>query len=197
MWEFETNARRHGFKTIAGIDEAGRGPLAGPVVSAAVILPADFPPDAVADSKTLTPKTRGRLYDHIYANATAVGIGIVDPIEIDRINILKASLLSMAMAVSNLHPQPDYLLIDGPYPIDSAIFQEPIKGGDGCSLSIAAASIVAKVTRDRLMVGYHLDYPQFDFPVHKGYPTRAHREAITRFGPCPIHRKSFRGVRDR
>jgi ribonuclease HII len=197
VWEFETDARRQGFKTIAGIDEAGRGPLAGPVVSAAVILAVDFPPDAVADSKTLTPKTRDRLYDHIYANARAVGIGIVDPIEIDRINILKASLLSMAIAVSNLRPQPDYLLIDGPYRIDSPILQEPIKGGDGRSLSIAAASIVAKVTRDRLMAGYHLDYPQFDFPTHKGYPTRAHREAIARFGTCPIHRKSFRGARER
>ena len=195
-WFFEKEATQKGYKNIAGIDEAGRGPLAGPVVSAAVILPDDFSMTGVTDSKKLTPAKRERLYGPIYIHAVSVGIGIVDPIEIDRINILQASLLSMAMAAENLNPQPDCLLIDGTFSISSNLPQKPITKGDTLSISIAAASIIAKVTRDRLMECYHFYYPQFDFPRHKGYPTKAHNEAIRIFGSCPIHRRSFKGVKE-
>jgi ribonuclease HII len=196
LWFFEKEARQKGYKDIAGIDEAGRGPLAGPVVSAAVILPRDIPLPGVTDSKKLTPKKRSQLYETIFTRAESIGIGIVDAIEIDRINILQASLLAMMMAVDNLNPQPDCLLIDGTFSISSDLPQKPIAKGDSLSISIAAASIVAKVTRDRLMESYHLYYPQFDFPRHKGYPTKAHKEAIRIFGCCPIHRRSFRGVKE-
>jgi ribonuclease HII len=193
---FEKKAFEKGYKAIAGIDEAGRGPLAGPVVSAAVVLPFVFPVSGVTDSKKLTPKKREKLYDKIYEHAVSIGIGIVDPVEIDRINILKASLLSMSISVKNLSPQPDCLLIDGTFHISSDMPQEAIPKGDTLSISIAAASIVAKVTRDRLMVRYHEDYPQFGFSKHKGYPTRAHKEAIRKYGLCPIHRQTFRGVKE-
>ena len=193
-WSFEKKSIKKGFSRVAGIDEAGRGPLAGPVISAAVILPSSFPVSDVKDSKKLTPKKRADLYEKIYEHAISVGIGIVDSVEIDRINILKASLMSMAISVENLKPQPDYLLIDGKFKIQSVLPQEPIVKGDSLSISIAAASIVAKVTRDRLMEIYHLYYPHFGFSQHKGYPTRAHKEAIREFGPCPIHRRSFKSV---
>jgi ribonuclease HII len=196
LWHFEKEAARKGWREIAGIDEAGRGPLAGPVVSAAVILPSAFDDSDVTDSKKLTASKRERLYERIYAQAVTVGIGIVDPLEIDRINILQASLLAMAMAANNLIPRPDFLLIDGTFRIASELPQLAIIKGDALSISIAAASIVAKVTRDRLMQNYHQYYPQFDFPRHKGYPTKAHKEAIKNFGSCPIPRKSFKGVRE-
>jgi ribonuclease HII len=196
LWLFENKAFQKGFSRIAGIDEAGRGPLAGPVVSAAVIIPISLQIPGISDSKKLTPKKRNYLYEKIYDLAVSVGIGIVDPFEIDRINILQAALLSMAMAVENLAPQPDCLLIDGIFLISSALPQEAIPKGDALSASIAAASIVAKVTRDRLMERYHQDYPQFGFSKHKGYPTKAHKEAIRKFGCCLIHRKSFRGVKE-
>ena len=196
LWYFEKEAACEGCRNIAGIDEAGRGPLAGPVVSAAVILPPAFDDSEVTDSKKLSPKKRERLYDLIYDQATAVGIGIVDAVEIDRINILQASLLSMAMAVTNLDPCPDFLLIDGIFGIASELPQKPIPKGDALSISIAAASIVAKVSRDRLMQKYHHYYPQFDFPRHKGYPTKLHKAAIRKFGYSPIHRKSFKGVKE-
>ncbi len=185
-----------GFLRIAGIDEAGRGPLAGPVVSAAVILPSSFQVSDICDSKQLTPKKRAYLYENIYQHAIAVGIGIIDNAEIDRINILKASLLSMAISVENLVPQPDCLLIDGKFLISSNLPQKPIIKGDTISISIASASIVAKVTRDRLMEHYHLDYPQFGFSKHKGYPTKAHKAAIRKYGCCPIHRRTFKGVKE-
>ena len=196
LWLFERKASQKGFSRIAGIDEAGRGPLAGPVVSAAVILPFSFQVPGISDSKKLTPKKRGYLYEKIYDFAVSVGIGIIDPLEIDRINILQAALASMTMAVENLVPQPDCLLIDGTFMISSVLPQEPIPKGDDRSISIAAASIIAKVTRDRLMERYHQDYPQFGFFNHKGYPTRSHKEAIRRFGCCPIHRRSFKGVKE-
>jgi ribonuclease HII len=196
LWYFEKETARKGYREIAGIDEAGRGPLAGPVVSAAVILPSSFRDPDVTDSKKLSPRKREQLYDRIYTHAITIGLGIVDPVEIDRINILQASLLAMAMAVQNLDPCPDFLLIDGTFRIDSDLPQKPIPKGDALSISIAAASIVAKVTRDRLMQGYHPYYPQFDFPQHKGYPTRAHKEAIRHFGCSPIHRKTFKGVKE-
>ena len=196
LWFFEKKATAEGFNNIAGIDEAGRGPLAGPVVSAAVILPQNFSVNGVVDSKKLTIKKRLRLYQEIYTHAVSVGVGIVDSVEIDRINILQASLLSMSMAAQNLRPQPECLLIDGTFSISSPLPQKPIAKGDTLSISIAAASIVAKVTRDRLMEEYNAYYPQFGFSQHKGYPTRAHKEAIRKFGYCPIHRRSFRGVKE-
>jgi ribonuclease HII len=195
LWKFEKEVGEKGFYKIAGIDEAGRGPLAGPVVSAAVILPPGFRVKNITDSKKLSPKKRAGLYEEIYEHALSIGTGIVDALEIDRINILNASLLSMLMSVENLRPQPDFLLIDGPHRISSSIPQLPIPKGDFLSISIAAASIVAKVTRDHLMDRYHHDYPQFGFCHHKGYPTRAHKAAIAKYGCCFIHRQSFRGVR--
>jgi len=196
LWFFEKKATEKGYIEIAGIDEAGRGPLAGPVVSAAVILPQSFAVANVIDSKKLSSKNRVRLYEEIYTHAVSVGIGIVDAGEIDRINILQASLLAMSMATENLHPQPGCLLIDGPFQISTRLPQKPIIKGDALSISIAAASIIAKVTRDRLMEQYHEYYPQFGFSKHKGYPTRAHKEAIREFGYCPIHRKTFKGVKE-
>jgi ribonuclease HII len=196
LWVFERRARADGFSLIAGIDEAGRGPLAGPVVAAAVILPDDMPECGINDSKQLTARKRESLYHDIYRHAVAVGIGIIDPAEIDRINILQASLKAMVFAVLNLEPGPDYLLIDGRFPIPAGLPQEALVRGDSRSVSIAAASIVAKVTRDRIMRRYAGEYPEFDFAAHKGYPTQAHREAIRRFGCCPIHRRSFGGVRE-
>ena len=196
LWSFERKAIEQGFTTIAGLDEAGRGPLAGPVVASAVILPAFFPVSGVTDSKKLTPKKRDYLYEEIYRYAVSIGIGIVDPVEIDRINILQAALLAMSMAVENLNPRPDCLLIDGTFRIPSELPQQPIPKGDSLSITIAAASIVAKVTRDRLMERYHQDYPQFGFSRHKGYPTRDHKNAIRKYGCCPIHRRSFKGVKE-
>ena len=194
FWAFEKALTDDGYHRIAGIDEAGRGPLAGPVVSAAVILPPGFDSTGINDSKKLTERRRSLLYEHIYAHATAVSIGIVDPVEIDRINILQAAKLSMAMAVANLRPRPDALIIDGNFNIPSALPQKPIVKGDTRSVTIAAASIVAKVSRDKLMQRYHEDYPQYGFDRHKGYPTKAHKNAIGTHGPCLIHRRSFRGV---
>jgi ribonuclease HII len=196
LWVFEKKAIKKGFFKIAGIDEAGRGPLAGPVVSAAVVLPSCFQVPGICDSKKLTAKKRNYFYEKIYELAVSIGIGIVDPLEIDRSNILQASLMSMAMAAENLVPQPDYLLIDGIFMVSSALPQEPIPKGDGLSISIAAASIVAKVTRDRLMETYHEYYPHFEFSKHKGYPTKAHKAAIQKYGCSPIHRRSFKGVRE-
>ncbi len=193
---FEQTARERGFPLVAGIDEAGRGPLAGPVVAAAVILPQNFDLLGIDDSKKLTPKQRDRFFDAIYDGAVSVGIGIVDPVEIDRINILRASLLSMAMAVDNLNPSPDYLFVDGIFSIPSEIPQEAVKGGDRRCLSIAAASVVAKVTRDRIMAIYDVEFPEFGFGKHKGYGTKDHCHAIQVFGCCPIHRKTFRRVRE-
>lgn len=194
LWAFEKLARESGYVRIAGIDEAGRGPLAGPVVSAAVILPPSFSNPHVTDSKKLTPKKRDDLYDRIYDHAVSIGIGIVDAGEIDRINILHASLLSMAISVQNLLPVPDFLLIDGKFPIALPLPQRAVPKGDLLSISVACASIVAKVTRDRLMRRYHDDYPQYGFDRHKGYPTRSHKEAIRTHGCCFIHRKTFKGV---
>ncbi len=194
MWAFEKTARKNGFSCIAGVDEAGRGPLAGPVVSAAVILPESMPVSGINDSKQLAPGKRETLYHEIYRHAVAVGVGIVDPVEIDRINILQAALMSMAISVTHLHPMPDFLLVDGLFPVPLTLPQKPIPKGDALSISIAAASIVAKVTRDRLMKVYADEYPEFEFAKNKGYPTKAHREAIRRFGTCPIHRQSFKGV---
>jgi ribonuclease HII len=194
LWAIERSLAGQGYARIAGVDEAGRGPLAGPVVSAAVVLPPDFQGRGVIDSKKLTPGRRAKLFVHIYENAEAVGIGIVDALEIDRINILQAARLSMVLALAHLGPPPDYVLVDGNFRLEIDLPHQPVVKGDARSISIAAASIVAKVSRDRLMLGYHDEFPHYGFDRHKGYPTQAHKRAIAVHGPCPIHRRSFRGV---
>nr|WP_320015033.1 ribonuclease HII [uncultured Desulfobacter sp.] len=196
MLAFEKQAMLSGYKVIAGVDEAGRGPLAGPVVSAAVILPENFDVPGINDSKKLSEKKRETLFPMIQKHAIAFGIGLADHEEIDQINILQASLLSMKRAVEALSVTPNYLLIDGKFTIDCSIDQLSVIKGDALSLSIAAASILAKVARDRIMTDYDLQYPEYGFRRHKGYPTKAHKEAILTHGPCPIHRKSFKGVKD-
>jgi len=179
---------------VAGVDEVGRGPLAGPVVAAAVVLPAgmDFP--EIRDSKQLTAAQRQACCHTILEKALAVGLGQVSAGEIDRTDILTASLEAMRLAVSRLEPPPDFLLVDGPWRIPVSLPQQPIKGGDRLSVSVAAASIVAKVHRDRLMLEYHRSYPHYNFARNKGYGTREHRQALERYGSCPLHRQSFRGV---
>lgn len=196
MWTFERRARARGFLAVAGVDEAGRGPLAGPVVSAAVILPESVSVVGITDSKKLTEARREGLFHDIERHALGVAVGIVEPDEIDRINILQAALQSMALAVNRLERAADYLLVDGNRSIPHDLPQEPVVGGDGKSISIAAASIIAKVTRDRLMLAYDAQYPAYGFARHKGYGTAAHRDAIRREGPCPIHRRTFKGVRE-
>jgi len=193
---FEHQALRNGFQLVAGIDEAGRGPLAGPVVAAAVILPADLLIEGVNDSKKLSPATRERLFDTIMSQAISVGVGMGSAELIDRINILQATRHAMLEAVSQLVPQPDYLLIDGISTINSPIHQKTIKKGDSLSISIAAASIIAKVTRDRLMRELDKIHPGYGFSGHKGYGSALHMEAIRRLGPSPVHRLTFGGVKE-
>lgn len=199
MWQFEHKANAKGYRYIAGVDEAGRGPLAGPVVSAAVILPAESELNdalhGINDSKKLSPKKRDALFPLIRKCAVCVSTGICSHIEIDQINILQASLLSMERAVQSLSVSPDFLLIDGKFTIDSPIAQSALIKGDSLSISIAAASIIAKVTRDQIMREYDSRYPGYDFSRHKGYPTKAHKEAILKLGPCAIHRMTFNGVK--
>jgi ribonuclease HII len=191
MNQFECHVRQCGYQMIAGIDEAGRGPLAGPVVAAAVILPPDYRHPEINDSKQLTPGKRERLHEVIKADALAVGLGVVEASVIDRMNILQATLMAMRDAVLDLSLFPDYLLIDGKNRIDIPTPQETIIRGDARSISIAAASIIAKVSRDRIMEIYHRQFPQYNFLKNKGYGTGEHREAIRRCGPCKIHRLSF------
>ncbi|MBI2351934.1 MAG: ribonuclease HII [Deltaproteobacteria bacterium] len=230
-----------GFKCVAGLDEVGRGPWAGPVVAAAVILPREFLVSGFAlqvnskletrdskleikDSKLLTARKREALAPWIKENAVAWGLGIVSVEEIDKINILQASLLAMSLALREIRPLPDYLLIDGPHkipldflrrvqkvqdvqndlndlnsfkPFEQMPYQRAIKKGDRLSVSIAAASIVAKVARDRMMVEYDRLYPEYGFGQHKGYGCATHLAALSRYGPSPIHRRSFKPVRER
>jgi len=205
---FEAGGYARGFKAIAGIDEVGRGPLAGPVVAAAVVLPRDFSHAEIKDSKMLSAKQREKLAPLIRQNAQGWGLGVVEAKEIDRINILQASLLAMVKAFSALEPPPDCLLIDGNQPIPARLFQEcralsgylpyqkTIVKGDQLCLSIAAASIVAKVARDEMMVAFDEQFPEYGFAGHKGYGSAAHLQALRRYGPSPIHRKSFAPVRD-
>jgi ribonuclease HII len=192
----ESQARCRGFRVLAGIDEAGRGPLAGPVVAAAVILPEGLIIKGVNDSKKLSADTRERLFDTIIEQAVSVGVGMGSPELIDRINILQATRQAMLEAVTKLVPQPDYLLIDGITPIDSTIPQKTVKKGDSLSLSIAAASIIAKVTRDRMMREMDLIHPGYGFAGHKGYGSAGHLEAIRLLGPSPVHRLTFGGVKE-
>ncbi len=191
---FERTLWLSGYKSVCGIDEAGRGPLAGPVVAASVILPSGISIPGVRDSKRLTARQRESLYDEILKEAVDVGIGIVDSDVIDEINILQATLLAMEKSLASLQAFPDHLLIDALTLPRVTIPQKGIIHGDDLSMTIAAASIVAKVTRDRLMEEYHLEFPRYNFRVHKGYGTKEHLENLRRFGPCFIHRKTFRGV---
>lgn len=193
---FEHQARERGFRAVAGIDEAGRGPLAGPVVAAAVILPESFDLPGLTDSKQLSEKARERLYPLIRAQALAVGVGVARAAEIDRINILQATLRSMERAVARLNLPADFLLIDGNVPLPLALAQQTLVKGDSRSLSIAAASVVAKVVRDRIMITYDHLFPGYGFAAHKGYGSLAHRQAIASLGPAPCHRFSFGGVRE-
>lgn len=180
-----------GWGAVCGIDEAGRGPLAGPVVAGAVILPKDEKILYVNDSKKLSEKKREMLYDEIMDRALAVGVGIVGPERIDEINILQATYEAMRMAVAQLKVQPDILLNDAVTIPDLPIRQVPIVKGDAKSVSIAAASIIAKVTRDRLMREYDQIFPEYDFASNKGYGTRSHIEALKALGPAPVHRRTF------
>lgn len=176
---------------VIGTDEAGRGPLAGPVVAGACILPEGYIPDGLDDSKKLSEKKREALYDEITSHALFWGVGMSSAEEIDEINILNASLLAMRRAISNAGGDPDVILVDGN--IDRGFDREAhaIISGDAQSPSIAAASIIAKVSRDRLMVGLDAKYPEYGFTKHKGYPTKAHKLAVFEHGPCPEHRRSF------
>jgi len=196
MLEFEAISRRQGYRVIAGVDEAGRGPLAGPVVAAAVILADGQIIQEVDDSKKLSASRRDLLFDRILDEAVSVGVGMSDNQTVDRINILQATLRAMEAAVQSLSVKPDCLLIDGISTMLLPLHQKTIKKGDSRSLSVAAASIIAKVTRDRLMAEYDRQYPGYGFAGHKGYGSAAHLAAIASLGPCPIHRITFRGVRE-
>ncbi len=189
--DIETVLWEHGYRRIAGIDEAGRGPLAGPVVAAAVVFEPGVLIAGVRDSKQLTEKQREILFDEIVHKCVAYGIGVVGPAEIDRLNIRQATFLAMRKALGAMKITPDYLLVDGEELPNSIYPQEAIIKGDDKSFTIATASILAKVTRDRIMKTYHRQYPQYHFDQHKGYGTRLHRELILQYGPSPIHRRSF------
>ncbi len=189
--EIEKKLWSNGISAIAGVDEAGRGPLAGPVVAAAVIFPMHCFIEGVNDSKRLTELRRQELYEHICQNALAVGVGIVDHTIIDEINILRATHKAMLLAIEQLRYKPEYILVDGNSFPKISVPSQTIVDGDAISFTIAAASIIAKVTRDRIMVEYDSRYPHYGFKQHKGYGTRKHREAIARYGLCDIHRRSF------
>ena len=191
MWQIEDNYSSRGFKYICGIDEAGRGPLAGPVCAAVVILPPHVDIPGLDDSKKLSDKRRRELFPVIKEKAIAYGIAIADHNEIDSINILQATFLAMERAVKELSLKPDILLIDGNRKKDFGISVETVVHGDSLSASIAAASVLAKVTRDDLMLEMAATYPQYGFDVHKGYGTKAHYAALREFGPSPIHRMTF------
>jgi ribonuclease HII len=193
---FECRARARGFRAVAGIDEAGRGPLAGPVVAAAVILPEVFDLPGLDDSKKLSEKQRDRLFPLIRSQSLAIGVGFASPAEIDAVNILQATLRGMCLAVNRLRQPADFLLIDGISPVPLSLPQQTLKQGDSRSLSIAAASVIAKVVRDRVMIAYDRRYPGYGFARHKGYGSREHLAAIARLGPSVLHRKSFGGVRE-
>jgi ribonuclease HII len=204
----EEQTYSRGYKRIAGLDEVGRGPLAGPVVAAAVVFPRGFSHPDIKDSKLLTASQRKKLVPRVKQNAMGWGIGIVEVEEIDRINILNASLQAMVKALMALRPLPDCLLIDGNQIIPGELFdgreilfkvrpqQRTVVNGDQLCFSIAAASILAKVTRDALMVKLDRRYPEYGFAHHKGYSSVEHLEALRRYGPCPFHRRSFKPVRD-
>lgn len=191
---YEKELYKEGYELICGTDEAGRGPLAGPVVAAAVILPKNMIIDGVNDSKQLTEKKREELFDVIYEKALAVGVAFVDNKKIDEINILEASRLAMMEAIKKLKIKPDYVISDA-MKMNIDVPVKPIIKGDALSISIAAASIIAKVTRDRFMDEMDLKYPNYGFKRHKGYPTKDHIEAIKKYGITDIHRITFRPIK--
>jgi len=195
----EHTLQQQGYPIVAGLDEVGRGPLAGPVVAAAVVLPANCKHSLFVDSKQLTPKKRQLLFEYLNEIPAHIGIGIVSHKIIDKINILQASLLAMKRGVNELTKikvVPDFLLVDGKFPIPMQTPQQPLIKGETRSASIAAASIVAKVTRDRIMAELHSKYPHYNFIKNQGYPTREHRSAISSHGITPHHRVTFRGVKE-
>ena len=188
MWEIEDSLGLH---VICGVDEAGRGPLAGPVCAAAVILPEHLQIPGLNDSKKLTDKKRRELFPVIQQQAIAYGIGLASEAEIDEINILQATFLAMRRALSQLSIRPEIALIDGNRETDFGLPVKTVVKGDSLSANIAAASVLAKVTRDNIMVELAQQYPEYGFEIHKGYGTKAHYEALRTYGPCPIHRKTF------
>ncbi len=188
--------RLQGIPLIAGVDEVGRGPLAGPVVAAAVILPPEAGFPGLRDSKLLTPEARTALDIDIRSRALAFAVRELGPRHIERLGILAASLKAMAQAVQALSLLPEMVLVDGPHPLPLAYPQQPVVKGDDLCPSISAAAVLAKVHRDWLMTAYHRQYPQYNFPQHKGYATAEHLEALRCWGPCPIHRRTFSGVKE-
>lgn len=197
LHHFDREVRKEGFAHLCGVDEVGRGPLAGPVVAAAVILDPSRPVHGLADSKALTPKRRSELEDQLRGMAVAIGVGCAEPSEIDSLNILKATFLAMERALENLGASFDLLLIDGNQRLPGFCFpQKTVVKGDARSASIAAASIIAKEHRDRLMLGYGTSLPGYFLEANMGYGTAEHLAAIKKLGPSPIHRKTFRGVRE-
>lgn len=196
MWRIERKLRAEGFTHIAGVDEAGCGPLAGPIVAAAAVLPAGCRLPGLADSKLLSAADRERLFELIERKATAVGIGIADVQTVDRLNVYRAARYAMGLAVGKLDPPAEMLLVDGRGLASSSLPQQTVVGGDRICGSIAAASILAKVVRDRLMVELDERYPGYGFAQHKGYGTREHRARLSELGPCPEHRLSFAPVRE-
>lgn len=190
-YSFEAAAALDGYRRVCGIDEAGRGPLSGPVVAAACVLAPDTDIPSLNDSKKLTPAKRERLYDLIVERALDFAVGLASPAEIDEMNILNATMLAMRRAIAGLTVPPDYALVDGNCTRDFPIPARAIVKGDSLSMSISAASILAKVTRDRLCMEDDRLYPQYGFSRHKGYGTAAHIAALRAFGPCPIHRRTF------
>lgn len=198
-FHFERKLQSLGFTCVAGTDEVGRGPLAGPVVAACVSLPQACTPSSFIDSKKTTPRQRRELLKLIHKIGGVIGLGVVSHKRIDTLNILQASLLAMKLAVHHhaaIGEIPDFLLVDGKFEVPLHISQQALIKGESKSASIAAASIVAKVFRDALMEQLHHKYPHYGFHLHKGYATKIHRQAIARYGPCPIHRFSFKGVRE-
>lgn len=194
---FEKTLSQHGYKSVAGCDEVGRGPLAGPVVAAAVVLPPSVDTSIYLDSKVLTHRKRELLAQKLINIGARIGVAFVTETEIDRLNILQASLLAMKVATENIKGLPaDFLLVDGKFQAPVPIDQQAMIKGESKSASIAAASIIAKVRRDQFMVSMHEKYPEYNFAQNKGYPTKEHRLALKKFGPCPIHRRSFNGVVD-
>lgn len=191
LYTYERDLNNQGYELVAGTDEAGRGPIAGPVVAAAVILPTGLYIEGLNDSKKISPKKRERLYDEIIGNCVSYGIKVIDNDEIDRINILQSSYLAMKMSIDEMEISPDYVLVDGWENKMIKIPQTNLIKGDSKSASIAAASILAKVYRDRLMEEYDLIYPDYGFAAHKGYPTKRHIQALEEFGVLKIHRKTF------
>ena len=188
---FENQLREAGYTAICGVDEAGRGPLSGPVVAAACILPAGCEIPGLNDSKKLTPKQRDRLFDTVREVAVAYAIGMASPEEIDQMNILNATMLAMRRAIEGLPVKADFALIDGNCARGIDLPHKTVISGDALSVSISAASILAKVTRDRICLENDRDYPEYGFAKHKGYGTREHMDALRRLGPCPLHRRSF------